>query len=228
MNVLGIDLETTGLDAAKDRIIEMACVLWDVEEQRPVHMMSHLLDISPMTVPAEIERFTGIQNSDLEKFGVSELDALIEMDRLAVHADFLVAHNASFDRGFLYAALKRHDKPSDYSWIDTVHDIPYPSTIGSKKLTYLACEHKFINPFPHRALFDVMTMMEVFKNYPIDEILRLQESPVRKLVAKVSFEEKDKAKNMGFRWDNKSRVWYKEMKEILIEQTEFPFEVSLQ
>jgi oligoribonuclease (3'-5' exoribonuclease) len=36
MKLLGIDLETTGLDVTKDRIIEIGMVLWETDTQTPI------------------------------------------------------------------------------------------------------------------------------------------------------------------------------------------------
>ena len=50
--------------------------------------------------------------------------------------------------------------------------------IKTRSLPYLAADHGFLNPFPHRALFDVMTMIQIAGMYDINEILKYADSPI--------------------------------------------------
>jgi DNA polymerase III epsilon subunit-like protein len=43
MNALILDVETTGLDPAKDRLIEVGAVLWNVEHRAIVEVYSGLM-----------------------------------------------------------------------------------------------------------------------------------------------------------------------------------------
>ncbi len=109
--------------------------------------------------------------------------------------------------------------------IDTMIDLPFDEKIhGSKKLTHLAATHGFLNPFPHRAVFDVLTMLKMASYYDLKTILARNASPTVTVVARVSFDDKDKAKALGFHWEATSKTWEKRYKEIDLKTMDFPFQ----
>src|SRR5208282_4762391 len=69
---------------------------------------------------------------------------------------------------------------------------------NSTRLTYMAADHAFLNPFPHRAMFDVMTMLKILDNYDIGKVMELAKSPTVTVKAIVSFDQKDLARNRGY------------------------------
>ncbi|GBR11327.1 DNA polymerase III subunit epsilon [Acetobacter oeni] len=113
------DTETTGLEATGgDRIIEIAALelLGDLPTGRAFHVL-----IDPeRDVPPEAARVHGFTREDLEgkpKF------AEIADDFLAfIGNDELIAHNATFDFGFINAELDRIGKPplDDERKVDTL------------------------------------------------------------------------------------------------------------
>lgn len=226
MLVLGLDVETTGLDSEKDQIIEIGAVLWDTKRNLPIKMLSHMIKCEK-PVPAEITTLTGIENSDLENWGVMINQALQELRDMSTGAHSIVAHNGNaFDRKFFLNAWKAWPQYEiSLPWIDTVTDLPFDAKVSTRKLSYLAAETGFLNPFAHRALFDVLTMLKVMSQFDFEKILDLSASPVCRLVAQVSYEKRDLAKAQGFRWDPGQRHWYLEAKEVQLQGREFPFEV---
>lgn len=227
MLVLGLDLETTGLDPLKDDIIELAAVVWDCDRQTPLKIYNEMVQ-TPKNLPEEITRLTGIIPQDLTNWGVSIQEALLHLESLAQKCHFIVAHNGrEFDQLFIQKYLKSYsDIQITLPWIDTCTDLPYPNDLKTRKLAYLAAEHGFLNPFPHRSLFDVLTMMKVFSEYPIQQILDFTQSPMVRVVAQVSFDERDKAKAMGFRWDPQRKEWYNGLREAQIKQIKYPFPIT--
>ncbi len=226
MLVLGLDLETSGLNSETDEIIEIGAVVWDVNRAKPLQFMSRLIKTGRPIEP-QVEQITGLTSADLERFGVDLAGGLAELKVLSDSCDYVVAHNGQgFDKKFLERAWTQFpDSLFERAWIDTMYDLPISDRISTRKLDYLAAEHGFINPFSHRAVFDVLTMLKIMAQYSFADILQLHQSPLVRVVAQVSYEEKDKAKDLGFRWDPKQRVWYSEMKQIVLEQKqgEFPF-----
>lgn len=219
--ILGFDLETTGLDPKTDRIIEVGAVLWDWDRQLPVEMISkmcwHTDDGSIPEIPPLITKLTGIDGPMLKHHSVSTkfvLQAFLSMsygDTLAV-----MAHNAPFDIGFLNAECDRFEivKRLGCPVIDSRTDIAYDKDVHkSRALTHLAASHGFLNPFAHRAVFDVLTMLKVASNYDLDEIIARSKSPNVVLTAHVSFDERDLAKAAGFHWKPEIKSWQLTIKE---------------
>ncbi len=99
-----IDIETTGLAPEKNEIIEIGAV--KIAEHEVIDTFKVLV-ASQSVIPPNIERLTGITGQLIEKEGqepVTALKSFIEFIGLYP----LVAHNMSFDMGFLNAACAKH------------------------------------------------------------------------------------------------------------------------
>lgn len=233
MRLLGLDLETTGFDTAKDRITELGVVLWDVPSKLP--LITHGAFLNDPTYPKlseEVIRVTGITDGILAEFGTSptkNLEWLVGFS--AAHGvDYIVAHNGeNFDRPLLMAELTRHEIASDtfrtVPWIDTRTDIPFVSEPDSRKLKHLAGDHGFINPFSHRAVFDVLTMLKVLSHYDMQAVLDYQKIPFITVRAIVSYEDKQLAKDQRYSWEKLGertypKMWVKRIKADKLAQEE--------
>jgi DNA polymerase-3 subunit epsilon len=221
MRLLGIDLETTGLDFDNDEVTEIAWVLVDTDIEKPLLTESYLLNING-TVSDEITELTGITNGILKEFGVDPkeiyerfLDVIIQHN-----VGYIVAHNGNgFDKPMLKNAMESCglDFPKT-EWLDTYEDVEFPKTCRFKNLTYLCGEHGFVNPFPHAAMFDTMSMMKLLGMYNINDIIVRHNLPWIVVRAMVSYENRDKAKLKGFMWENVGnkkypKCWVKKIKE---------------
>lgn len=219
MKLLGMDAETTGLDPKKDKITEYGMVLWDWDTQTPVKISSVLVDIGePLT--EEIKQITGLNDHLLSNYGIPEDEALTEFLCMAISADVIVGHNClMFDKLFIENLCNRFSmKPPAKDWIDTAQDVPYPDKMKTRKLVHLAAEHGFLNPFPHRACFDVLTMMKVLSCYDINYIVKLAKEPMIVLQALVSYEDRGLASARGYRWKAETRQWLKGLKSSLVDK----------
>lgn len=228
MFVLGLDFETTGVDPRKDDVIEVGAVVWDVDHKKPAAIYSDLIP-ADRPLSDEVMKVTGLTDDDLKRFGQPQDMVFKKLSNLAAKCQYIVAHNGNkFDKLFLERVLQQQPLPNfNLPWIDTLTDIPYPDSIVTRKLSYLAAEHGFLNLFSHRAVFDVLTMMKVVSQYDFNHILKTLNSPMLKIVAQVTYDEKAKAKDMGFRWDPNQRVWYMEIRRAHFEARQFPFPTSV-
>lgn len=226
LRLLGIDFETTGLDHQKERITEAGIVLWDVALKRPLTTVGVFYhdDAYPPLSP-EIQRLTGLTDEILKEFGTAPKANLEWLERyVSAHkVDYIVAHNGeNFDKPFLFAELARHGVAGtclrSLPWIDTRTDIPFPTEPDSRRLRHLALDCGFINPFEHRAVFDVLTMMKVLSHYNLDEVLAYQKIPFVTARAVVSFQDKELAKAQRYSWEKVGdktfpKCWVKRVKE---------------
>ncbi|MDU0111773.1 3'-5' exonuclease [Psychrosphaera aquimarina] len=227
MYVLGLDLETTGLSFEQDEIIEIGAVVWDTHSNKPVAMLNHLVQ-QPTKLPLAdiIVQITGITDKDLTEFGIQEKQAISEFAALANKCEFIVAHNGNqFDKKFICKALNKYSFQLNIPWIDSMVDVPFNSS--TKQLVHLAAEHKFLNPFSHRALFDVLTMLKVCSEYDWNEVAKRSQSPEVTVIAKVSKDDRQLAKDKGFRWDPNSYKWFKTYKECDLKGQTFDFEIEV-
>lgn len=231
MILLGIDVETTGLSIEEDDIIEIGAVFYDWEKKSPVTLISEFIRTNK-TIKDEAAEVHGISRNELSLYG-KNLDGVltnIYFQWLNFGKPPFVAHNGSvFDRKMIEPKLfNAVGKTFETFWIDTVTDIPYPKHIQTRKLSYLASEHGFINPFPHRAVFDVLTMFKVLSHYNIEEVISISKSPMIKVIANVKFEEKHKAKDKGFYWNPDEKYWFKTMRNFQLEQVSLDFEYRVE
>ncbi|TAN34412.1 hypothetical protein EPN29_03350 [bacterium] len=142
-----LDLETTGLDPARDRVIEVGAVAFTPD--RVSTTLERLVDPG-RAVPETVLRLTGIKQEEL-RGAASAQSALGEL------AEFLrgrqpVGHGARLDVDFLTAA-GLWDPAQDILDTLDVARILLPSA-ASHSLPLLATEMGFTQPRPHRALDD--------------------------------------------------------------------------
>lgn len=159
-----LDLETTGISTTSSRITEIGAV--KVRGGEVVAEFSTLVD-PECPVPAEITLLTGITRSMVACAPpVQEvLPGLLAFLDDGEATTALVAHNASFDVGFLKAACERHG----YVWPDppTVDTLRLARTVLSKgetrnhRLKTVATHFGAANLPNHRALDDARATVEV-------------------------------------------------------------------
>ena len=108
------DTETTGLDFARDEIIEFAAVAVEQKNGKAeiVEEYDQLVTLSPGSiVPPEIVQLTGITNEDIRERGIPKTRLCCDIARLIGGNTLLLAYNAHFDLSFLYYLLLRDGDP---------------------------------------------------------------------------------------------------------------------
>jgi DNA polymerase III subunit epsilon len=212
--LLGIDFETTGVSVENDKIIETGLVLFDWKRKLPCVCLSYLVNWPNLEIPQDITKLTGITKKDLEDFGFSPKGVFEDIFELMQKAKYIVAYNGNnFDRPLLINNAKEFNYSFDRHWLDLMIDIDYPEHIDTKKLEFLAAQHGFLNPFSHRAVFDVLTMFKIMAQYDLDKIVASAQVSMIEIRACVSFADKDKAKLLKYYWDGERKIWVKKIKE---------------
>ena len=153
------DLETTGLSAATERIIEIGAV--KVEYGEILESFDLFVDPEKAITP-EITRLTSITN-EMVAGAPKEADALEQFFRFCDGCDILVAHNADFDMGFLRAAIRRCGREEDPVQIDTLvmARAMYPE-LKKHKLDTIAERLGVTQKHHHRADDDARVLAEIF------------------------------------------------------------------
>lgn len=164
-----LDVETTGLDAKRDRIIEVGAVRIRNGEvaERFESMVNPGRRLKDDTV-----RLTGITDKDLEN--APDISEIIEELLLFIGDDVLLGHRILFDYAFVKRAAVNQRLSFEKNGIDTLKLARrlLPS-LESKKLTSL-CEYYGIVYDAHRAASDALAAAELYfrmtKQFPEKDI----------------------------------------------------------
>ena len=109
------DTETTGLDFARDEIIEFSAVVLEKQGNQVVvtEEYDNLVTLSPgNTVPEMITRLTGISTLDIQQRGIPKAQVCTDIARMFAGNTLLLAYNAHFDLSFLFYLLLRNGDPT--------------------------------------------------------------------------------------------------------------------
>lgn len=102
--IVGLDLETTGLKAGEDRVIELCFGLYDDNCQK---MRNVTLRFNPCkAIDPKAQAVHHISNADLMNESKFEERAEI-LSKILERATLIVIHNSQFDAPFLKAELER-------------------------------------------------------------------------------------------------------------------------
>ena len=154
-----LDLETTGLNAMRDRMTEIGAVR--VKNGKITDHFNTFVQPG-IPIPDYITELTGIDESMI-KGAPHEADALKMFYNFCGEASVLVAHNFPFDTRFLCAAAERCGIPYTFTSVDTVPlcRMLYPH-LKNHKLDTIA-DYLELTPFPHyRACDNASVLAEIF------------------------------------------------------------------
>ena len=164
------DTETTGLQYARDEIIEFAAVVveqWGGEAE-VVREYDELISLTPgNTVPPVIQNLTGISTEEILKHGISKEQVCRDIAEMFAGNTLLLAYNAHFDLSFLYYLLLRNGDPTILKGKDkldlfTVYKDrhSFPHKLCNAIDTY-GLAGKVVNS--HRAVDDVLATVAVME-----------------------------------------------------------------
>lgn len=213
---LFVDVETTGLDPAKDDIIELAMVPFRYSLDGIIVDVGEPFDRlrePAAPIPPTITALTGITDVMV---GGQRIDPE-EVTQFALSAAVVIAHNAAFDRKFLERFCPSFSfKP----WACSMSEIDWAAEgFEGTKLAYLAVGCGFFYD-RHRAANDCLAALEVLsRTLPksginaLTHLLARARLPTWRIWAEDSpFEFKDQLKSRGYRWNGEEngrpRAWY--------------------
>lgn len=156
-----LDLETTGLDASRHEIIEVAAIRY--RRGSTNHQTIQALVKPSKKVPKKITEITGITQEMLEAKGEPLADVMREFMAF-VGNDRLVTFNAEFDMAFLHAATAQLDLPRLNNPVSCALKMAKRAWPKRKtfRLSDLASDGQFANGAAHRALEDARRALIVY------------------------------------------------------------------
>jgi DNA polymerase-3 subunit epsilon len=233
--LLVLDTETTGLEAAKEKVIELALLRVAVDTATglpvgPVQVYDGLEDPG-RPIPATITEITGITDAMVRGQRLDEA----RVAELMQGVDLVVAHNAGFDRPFVEARLPGF---AHLAWACSFADMDWKKLgQSSAKLENLALACGWFYD-AHRAETDCHALLAVLAQplarfgHPahshaanpsadapeggqgesadtgLATLLQAATQTQHRLQATgAPFEAKDVLKARGYRWDAQQRVW---------------------
>ncbi|MEZ4743477.1 MAG: 3'-5' exonuclease [Bdellovibrionota bacterium] len=203
---LVVDLETTGLDPVKDKIIEIGLVEFAVESSKNpvISNIYGALEDPKVSLSPEIVKITGLEDKYLEGQCIDWGIVQKYFDRSSV----VIAHNMSFDRSFLQQ--RQELNLSTAHWACSKKHIDwFAHGFKTRALNYLAADHGFVNSFAHRAVFDCATTLRLITPYLSELIETSYEHEICFSAVGAAFEKKDILREHGYRWNPEVRVWQK-------------------
>ena len=197
--LLILDTETTSLSPSDGQCIEVGAILFAVAPRAVLSQVSFLLPCDRNAA----EAVNGIAAAVTRlrqpwQAGLGCFEAMLE------HADAVLAHNAAFDRQWFTARspLPAIDKP----WICSMDDMRWP---GERQLRAnpsvrdLALAYGVPVWAAHRALTDCIYLAQVLERCEdLELLLRQALEPKRLYRARLSYGERHRAKEAGFRWND--------------------------
>lgn len=211
-----LDTETTSLDHTTGSIIELALCQVRFDSRGRITAIGEVYDwLEDPNIPLspEIATLTGLSDADLAGQCIDDAAVLTMLSE----ADVLIAHNASFDALWIE---RRYPAIAGKPWVCSLKDIDWRGHgYESQKLGSLLGDVAGYFNGRHRADADVAALVALLTSTlppghsVCAEMLLTAMKPTLLVFASGSpFEAKDRLKARGYRWDQKQRLWRKEIR----------------
>jgi DNA polymerase-3 subunit epsilon len=213
-----LDVETSGLSASDDSVIEIGISHFKYNrltaEFLAVHETYSALHDPGVPLSSEITALTGLTDEAVRGKRIDWLS----VERIIAASDFIIAHNAGFDRAFIekYTPAVASKK----LWACSLKQIDWSAKgFGAQKLEVLGIFHGFFID-SHRALSDangllyLLQMQDPTQGHTpyLKELIANAHRPFAKISAFNSpFETKDLLKQRRYRWDPAQKTWFKQI-----------------
>jgi DNA polymerase-3 subunit epsilon len=217
--LLIIDTETTALSPTDGQCIEVGAVLFHVPSRSVLCQVSFLLP----AVSNGAEAINGIAAA-VSRLPQPWQPALALFEAMVAAADALLAHNAAFDRQwFGHGCLPFLGKP----WICSMEDIRWPADRhlrATPSVRDLALAYGVPVWAAHRALTDCIYLAQVFERCAdLESLLQAALEPRRLYRACLSYAERHRAREAGFRWNEPvSGAWSRRLSQREVDALPFP------
>ncbi len=210
-----LDLETTGLSKEHDEIIEVAF--------RPFYFCPQFFKVTSIArkftlynepsspIREEITELTGITDEMVagQKIDWSWLRNMLNS------ADYIICHNASFDRGFFDTILEREGVKvtEDVVWACSMKQIDWQSFCRPSKALEVLCAWSGFFYDSHRAHVDVDALLHLLRRESrLGELIETSSTADYRVFAMNSPREMNHLlKRRWYRWDPNVSMWWKNL-----------------
>lgn len=159
MDFICVDVETTGLSAEKERIIEIGAVKYRNGE--PIEHFSEFVR-QELPVPQHIIELTGITQAEIDN-APYETEQMERFLAFAAEDQVILGHNLGFDHSFLSMAAFRLNRDFRKMGIDTLKIAKQCcSEMPERKLSAMCERYGVVNESAHRAYYDAKATAEVY------------------------------------------------------------------
>lgn len=212
-SIVIIDFETTGIDPATERAGELGAILYSLRDRTVVEQFATIIRGEGNAA----ESINRIPPSALLS-APDVLHALARLTDLANAAEdygtpVFMAHRAEFDRGFLAAIEPRLAERAP--WVCSKFDVAWPLSKPGASCVEMALAHGVGVTSAHRALTDCTLIAKTIEAaqaiVDVDALIVRALRPKATFAALVSFDDREKAKAAGFRWDAPTKRWLRAM-----------------
>ena len=208
-----VDTETTGLDPETDDIVELALRRVRIDTTGRIVEIGRgqsWLEDPGRPLDLEVARMTGLTDSDLQGEAIADGVATA----MLASADWICAHNSSFDRRFIE---RRLPDARGAHWCCSCSDVDWAARgFDGRGLGWLLSQCGLCYA-GHRALNDVDAVVALLATEnsgrtAAGEMIDNASAPVW-LVSAVgaSFSVKDALRRRRYRWNTTVRVWQREV-----------------
>lgn len=209
-----VDVETTGLDAEEDRVIELALRRFRFTDEGIITNVGKpycWLEDPGRPIPEDIRRLTKLTDEMVAGQTIDEALAT----KLLRSSSLVIAHNAGFDRGWVE---KRLPDAAGLPWACSMIEIDWLAHgYDGRKLGYLLHQAGYYHT-GHRASADVDAVIQLLRQRTREDkplfahLLETSARPswvVRAVGA--AFSVKDTLRRRGYRWNGDLKVWWREI-----------------
>lgn len=217
-----VDVETTGLDTLRDKIIEFCGVPFEFEKESGkilgVGEAVTFLEDPGRPIPAEVTRLTSITDKDVAGKSIDEA----AVSTMLADVGLVIAHNAGFDRPFVDRRLPAF---KGKAWACSQREVPWKAFgASSGALEFLMVKQCGLFFDGHRADADCHAVLRLLQEpfddgrLPMQLLLESARTPSFKVWAlNAPYDKKDVLKQRRYRWSSGEgglpKAWYTSLPE---------------